>query len=283
MEIRAEVEHRRFLILPLVVSLVLALALPVRGQEELIHVVQRGENLYRIALRYGTTYWELAAANGIANPHRIYVGQRLAIPGGQQQSPQEPAGDREHVVRRGENLYRIALRYGISYHSLAAANGIRNPALIYVGQVLRIPGGAPDTGAPTAEPTPPPAEAPGLPVASGERWIDIDLSDQTLVAYEGETAMRTTAVSTGITRYPTPTGRFSIRVKYLYDDMTGPGYYLPDVPFSMYFHRAFAIHGTYWHSNFGTPMSHGCINLPTPEAEWLFYWVSLGTPVVIHD
>jgi lipoprotein-anchoring transpeptidase ErfK/SrfK len=64
--------------------------------------------------------------------------------------------------------------------------------------------------------------------------------------------------------------------------MSGPGYWLPNVPYVMYFFGAYAIHGTYWHNNFGRPMSHGCINLSTPAAAWLFSWASIGTPVVTH-
>jgi len=114
------------------------------------------------------------------------------------------------------------------------------------------------------------------------RWIDIDLSSQTLTAYEGETPVRSTLVSTGLANTPTPVGRYNIYVKFRYDDMSGPGYYLPDVPYTMYFYRGYGIHGTYWHSNFGHPMSHGCINLPTEEAGWLFNWASVGTLVNIH-
>ncbi len=260
--------------------LVLALAVPVWAEEDGIHVVQAGENLYRIALRYGTTYRQLAASNGITDPHRIYVGQRLIVPGGQGETGQQStATNRVHVVQRGENLYRIALRYGTTYHTLAAVNGIRNPTLIGVGQVLRIPDDGTDVPVSPPAPAPTPDPTPG----AGERWIDIDLSDQRLTAYEGEAAVRSTLVSTGIARYPTPTGRFSIRIKYIADDMAGTGYYLPDVPYTMYYYRAYAIHGTYWHDNFGTRMSHGCINLPTPEAEWLFGWASVGTLVVIHE
>jgi lipoprotein-anchoring transpeptidase ErfK/SrfK len=278
------VRYRAFLNVSVGLTVVLALAVPAWGDDGVVHVVERGENLYRIALRYGTTYQEVAAANGIANPHRIYVGQRLVIHGVQPESGEEPAASNQvHIVQRGENLYRIALRYGTNYHSLAAANGIRNPALIFVGQAVVIAGAGDGAAVPAVPSTQAPDATPTPSVAPGERWIDVDLSDQTLAAYEGETVVRTTAVSTGIARYPTPTGSFVIRVKYLFDDMRGPGYFLPDVPFSMYFHRAFAIHGTYWHSNFGTPMSHGCINLPTPEAEWLFYWASVGTPVVVHN
>jgi lipoprotein-anchoring transpeptidase ErfK/SrfK len=114
------------------------------------------------------------------------------------------------------------------------------------------------------------------------RWIDVDLTNQVLVAYEGETPARVITVSTGLRYTPTPPGRFHIYVKYVYDDMAGPGYYLADVPYVMYFYRGYGIHGTYWHNNFGQPMSHGCINLPTSEAEWLFNWASVGTLVNIH-
>jgi lipoprotein-anchoring transpeptidase ErfK/SrfK len=65
--------------------------------------------------------------------------------------------------------------------------------------------------------------------------------------------------------------------------MAGPGYYLPDVPYTMYFYRGYGIHGTYWHSNFGTPMSHGCVNMQTDEAGWMFNWASVGTLVNVHN
>jgi LysM repeat protein len=106
---------------------------------QVTHIVQRGENLFRIALRYGTTVQAIATANGIANPARIYVGQKLTIstPGGQ--PPPPPAGGTTYVVQPGDNLFRIALRYNLSYLYLAQYNGIGNPSYIYAGQVLRIP------------------------------------------------------------------------------------------------------------------------------------------------
>ncbi len=55
-------------------------------------------------------------------------------------------------------------------------------------------------------------------------------------------------------------------------------YYLPNVPYVMYFHNDYALHGTYWHANFGQTMSHGCVNLPTPIAEKLFYWTTPAVP-----
>jgi LysM repeat protein len=103
----------------------------------IVHIVQRGENLFRIALRYNTTVEAITAANGISNPQLIYVGQKLTIPQGGGTTP--PDGGRTHVVQPGENLFRIALRYGTTAQAIAAANNLPNIHLIYAGQVLRIP------------------------------------------------------------------------------------------------------------------------------------------------
>ena len=102
------------------------------------HIVQPGENLFRIALRYGTTVEALAQANNITNPSLIYVGQELAIPTGAAQPAPQP-GVKTYVVQPGDNLFRIALRHNYSTYYLARYNGISNPSTIYVGQVIRIP------------------------------------------------------------------------------------------------------------------------------------------------
>jgi len=117
---------------------------------------------------------------------------------------------------------------------------------------------------------------------SGLHWLDVDLTRQVLTAYEGGLPVHTMWVSTGLPDTPTPVGIFRIQLKLRYDDMTGPGYYLPNVPYTMYFYRGYGIHGTYWHHNFGHPMSHGCINLPTDEAARLFEWADVGTLLNIH-
>ena len=106
---------------------------------EVTHVVQRGENLFRIALRYGTTVQAIASANGITNPSLVHVGRTLTIPSSGTEPPSPPAGDTTYTVQPGDNLFRIALRYNISYLYLAQYNGIASPSNIYVGQVLRIP------------------------------------------------------------------------------------------------------------------------------------------------
>jgi lipoprotein-anchoring transpeptidase ErfK/SrfK len=119
-------------------------------------------------------------------------------------------------------------------------------------------------------------------VSPGEKWIDVDLTKQRVHAFKGKNLINSFITSTGTWQYPTVTGQYKIYVMYRYADMAGPGYYLPNVPFVMYFHKGYGIHGTYWHNNFGTPMSHGCVNLKTDDAGWVYNWVSIGTVVNIH-
>ena len=248
-----------------------------------VYIVRRGDTLYSIARRYGTSVQAIVNANGLRNASFIYSGQRLTIPGSGGGSSSgggassrgggaAPSSGRVHVVRRGETVSSIAWRYGTSVAAIASANGLRNPSLIYVGQRLRIPSGGSSSGGGTTAPS----------SGGGAKWIDVDLSSQTVRAYQGNTAIRAMVVSTGIARYPTPPGRFRIYAKYPSVNMSGPGYYLPGVPHTMFFYKGYAIHGTYWHSNFGTPMSHGCINLTRSDAAWLYSWAPTGTLVVIH-
>lgn len=136
---------------------------------------------------------------------------------------------------------------------------------------------------PTAVPVVYDTAVPDEPAADNSgRWIDIDLSQQMLYAYDGQELVNSFLVSTGVAAHPTVVGQYYIYVKYLYTDMSGPGYYLPDVPYTMYFYQGYGIHGTYWHNNFGTPMSHGCINMLTSDAAWMYDFASVGTLVNIH-
>jgi lipoprotein-anchoring transpeptidase ErfK/SrfK len=118
---------------------------------------------------------------------------------------------------------------------------------------------------------------------SNQRWIQIDLSRQSLTAWEGGTPVYSVLVSTGDWEEPTPTGVFEIQSMHYNARMQGPGYDIPDVPFVMYYDGHYAIHGTYWHSSFGTPVSNGCTNVAVNHAEWLFYWADLGVPVIVQD
>ncbi len=119
--------------------------------------------------------------------------------------------------------------------------------------------------------------------ATDERWIEIDLSDQKLYAHNGNRIDYEFLISSGKWA-PTPTGDFRIWIKLKYTKMEGGNkeahtyYYLPNVPYTQYFYKGYGLHGTYWHNNFGHPMSHGCVNLATPDAEKLFYWTSPAVP-----
>ncbi len=120
-----------------------------------------------------------------------------------------------------------------------------------------------------------------------EHWIEVNLSQQRLYAWEGIVLVNTTLVSTGRPGFDTPTGTYYINSRYRWQTMSGciqgECYYVPDIPFVQYFtYNGHALHGTYWHNNFGHVMSHGCVNLPTPFAEWLWYWANIGTRVVVH-
>jgi len=110
------------------------------------HVVQPGENLFRIGLRYKLTAQQIASANGLSNVSQIVVGQRLVIPaaGAANAPAYTPVATAQsyHVVAPGENLFRVALRYGLSVQALATANHIANASQVYVGQRLLIPGSA---------------------------------------------------------------------------------------------------------------------------------------------
>ncbi|HEY3290670.1 MAG TPA: L,D-transpeptidase [Anaerolineae bacterium] len=114
------------------------------------------------------------------------------------------------------------------------------------------------------------------------KWIEVILSQQRLNAWQNGRIVMSSAISSGVSAHPTLRGTFRIYVKYRSTRMRGPGYNLPGVPYTMYYSGSYAIHGAYWHHNFGHPMSHGCINLPVPFSRSLFLWAPLGTTVVVH-
>lgn len=113
-------------------------------------------------------------------------------------------------------------------------------------------------------------------------WVEVDLSAQMLFAYRGSQILDSFYVSTGTSNHPTVTGTYKIYAKLPTYTMVGPGYNLPDVPYSMFFYKGYSIHGTYWHSNFGTPMSHGCVNMNTNDAAWVYNLSTIGTYVFVH-
>lgn len=175
-----------------------------------------------------------------------------------------------HTVAQGEELGLIARRYGVSVDDILSLNDIGDPNLIYAGQQLTIPAAGPYM--PSA------ANAPPAPLSAGKSIL-VSTAEQRIYAYENGQFVRSDLVSTGLPDTPTVLGDYRVYVKYTATDMSGPDYYLPQVPYTMYFFEGYAIHGTYWHNSFGRPMSHGCVNLPVGEAQWYFNWAEVGTLV----
>jgi hypothetical protein len=136
--------------------------------------------------------------------------------------------------------------------------------------------------------TPPPmATVSGVPAdPNGEKWVLINITLQYLWAYQGDQVLWQGYVSTGTAKFATPPGSYQVLSKLESQTMEGvlggEYYNVPDVPDVLYFtDRGHALHGTYWHNNFGTPMSHGCVNLPTDVADWMYQWSSVGMRVEI--
>lgn len=316
--------------------------IPVENIGPETYIVQRGDFLDSIARRYDLSQSELLELNNLTNPNLIYAGQELIVsiptldpitaapealpaevvseeveaaieeilPVEVAESPaveaaveeaaetvveaaEEAAEDvqprQTHIIQPGEQLASIANRYGVSWVDIARMNNITNPNIVYVGQSLIIPGEGEsrepinrvgnevhrDIGL---------LEAPAAPAAyqMEGRILLVDLSDSRVYAYEDGALVHNVLASTGLPATPTVQGDFAVYMKYEAQLMTGPGYYLPDVPWVMYFYSGYALHGAYWHNNWGVPMSHGCVNLPNEEARWFFEWAEVGTPVRVQ-
>ncbi|MBN1920102.1 MAG: LysM peptidoglycan-binding domain-containing protein [Anaerolineae bacterium] len=238
-----------------------------------LHTVQPGETLSAIALRYGVSSWALVQANHLASVNLIYVGQQLIIPGGAAApgTPVPAAGT--YTVRPGDSLSSIAARFGTTVAALAAQNGITNPELIYVGQVLRLSGNT------------------ITPATGGARHIYIYLSQQHLYAYEGDRLVYSFVVSSGRAPTYTRTGDFRVQSKvpnawgstwniwmphwlgiYWSGGLENGIHALPVLPSGQ----------TLWAGYLGTPVSFGCIVLGTYEAQQLYQWAEIGTPVTIR-
>lgn len=225
---------------------------------------------------------------------QVYIAKPTYTPGADQSAPQvevvQPAATATQIPPQPEVV--IVPPTAIPATE-AAAEVLVLPtatteavAVVETGVVVAEAAIIPDT--PTAEyVAPPTAVAVVPPVSSGTsggvRWFDVDLSDQRMYAYEGDTLVNSFVVSTGTWQTPTLVGRFKVWIKLKSAPMSGPGYYLPNVPHIMYYDGDYGIHGAYWHNNFGVPMSHGCINLNLTDAEWAYNFASVGTVVNVHD
>lgn len=269
------------------------------------HLITGGETLASIANQYGMTVDQLLAINNIPNPNRILRGQELLV---WATTPAEPAApdanspqitvaepppasvveaaapppSTTYTVGVGEHLSQIADQFGISWVDIASANSIVDPNHIFAGQTLTIPGVA-ATGDAGGGAAAQPQFAPPPPTLYTGKQVVVDLSDQMVYAYQDGVLLRSLLVSTGLPGTPTVLGDYNVYHILESQRMVGPGYDLPGVPYVMYFYQGYALHGAYWHNNFGNPMSHGCVNMPPAEAEWFYSnFVELGTPVHVQ-
>lgn len=181
-----------------------------------------------------------------------------------------------YTVKEGDTLESISLRFGVSWIDLANLNKIANPNYIEVGQILQI--------------SHDPADYKDIDpyyfdeiykAEDGEKHILVVLSEQKLYTYEGDKLLTSYTISSGVAQYPTVTGIYKIQTKLTSTTMSGQGYNYPDVKNTMYFYGDYGIHGTYWHNNFGTPMSHGCVNMSEPDSKEVFNWAEVGTIVQV--
>jgi hypothetical protein len=123
---------------------------------------------------------------------------------------------------------------------------------------------------------------------TGDRWIEVNLDEQTLAVYQDDRLVFASLVSSGIENLWTRPGLFQIYEKKVSEDMSGAAsaddyYHVEDVPWTMYFDERRALHGAYWHDRFGYPNSHGCVNLALGDAHWLYDWAHEGDYVYVYD
>lgn len=290
MEAKRNIRSLTRLVIVLISTIILLLSsIPGLSQAEdlsrLPYTIQPADTLRDLSLFFAIRDYDLIAFNNVdTNLNMAGAGRQIDIPVRFAVVP--ASGLFVYTVQRGDTLYRIANRFGVPMTSLAIANGIRNVDAIKVGQEIAIdtellndiasgdaatlvPGSSLWDGVPT--PT----------VAQGKQIVVIP-AQQMVYAFEDGRPVQFFVVSTGLPQTPTIYGEFRVYRKLVTRHMVGPGYDLPDVPWVLYFYQGYALHGTYWHENFGQPMSHGCVNMKTDEAKWLYDWAPIGTSVLVR-
>lgn len=250
----------------------------------MLHEVQPKESAASIAAKSGMPVAQFVEMNKVSPQQRLRPGARYYVPAqdGLLASKEVPV----HVVREGDSLEALADRYRSSVKEILSVNELTEKQALVPGTQLLVPALSLHTrigNAPEGKNGFPLIDIRDFPSLT-EKWVEVDLSTQRVVAWEGVRPLRSFVISSGTWRTPTVTGVFRIRAKVPSQRMsggseeTGDAYSLAGVPWVSYFFEAFSFHGTYWHNNFGVPMSHGCINMKTPEAEWLYKWMTPENP-----
>jgi LysM repeat protein len=187
-----------------------------------------------------------------------------------------------YTVRAGDSIESIAAWFGVYPGDLKLDNLDTREFGLVAGRKLLIPERR-DRSIPLPRATQASSQILAQAIGAGERWVDVNLTRQQVNVYTGARLEKQFVASTGVRKHPTLPGNFKVYLKYPKANMGGPGYYLVNVPDILYYDRGYALHGTYWHDNFGVPMSHGCINLSEADADWLFDFLPLGALVMIHE
>jgi len=264
---------------------------PAHAAGQIIHTVQPGENLYRIGLHYGVSWTDIMQANGLANSS-IYAGQTLIIPVNAP-APDAPPADAPapapsgeattYLVQRGDILSRIAQRFGVTISQIVNANGLANPSLIFAGQTLIIPaggGGGADSRAPGDAPIP----------SITNQEIRVNLSQQRMYVYQDGALIWDWVVSTGEPGRETVPGSFSVlnKIPNAYAatwDLWMPNwlgiYWAGSLQNGIHALPILSNGLRLWEGLLGQRVSFGCVILGVNEAQQLYDWAQVGTPVNI--
>jgi LysM repeat protein len=252
-----------------------------------VYIAQPGDSLASVAARFKTTTARLAELNQRAPAAPLHAGQPLRVPEAAGVAFEAFQGDdipvpgkyAVHVLQPGESAASVAQAYGTSLRRTLNINNITDASLLKPGMRLIVP--PPSFAELYADLPMGPEGYPVYPVIPTEgKWISVDLDHQRTFAWEGNKLVKSFLISSGKARTPTVTGVFRIWGKIAAQTMSGGSrtagdyYNLPNVQWVQYFYHDYSFHGTYWHSNFGTPMSHGCINMTNADAKWLYEWAS---------
>ena len=275
---------------------------PTSAADASTYTVAKGDTLASIAAAHGVSVAQLVALNRISPAQRLTPGQRLLVPERQMLA----TGERLHTVLPGESWNYIADKYRTTLDDLLTRNDLTRPSVLRPGQEIVVPPVRLFESMANL-----PEDENGYHIVTQfptttEKWIDVDLSEQRVIAWEGTRQVKDFIISSGKDGSPTVTGEFRIWIKTAVQDMFGGDraasdyYYLKDVKWVQYFYEDYSFHGAYWHNNFGTPMSRGCINMRNEDAKWLFDWAgptwdpngedwqrptedNPGTLVIVHD
>jgi LysM repeat protein len=257
------------------------------AEETRVYVAQPGDTLAGVAARFKTTPARLAELNQRTPSAVLHTGEPLRVPIAEGMIFTTFQGDAiptpgkyiVHVLQPGESAASIAQTYGTSLRRTLQLNKINDASQLKPGMKLIVP--PPSYAELFADVPIGPDDYPLYPeTPTSGKWISVDLDHQRTFAWEGDKLVKSFYISSGKARTPTVTGVFRIWGKIAAQRMEGGSraagdyYNLPNVQWVQYFYQDYSFHGAYWHNNFGTPMSHGCINMTNADAKWLYDWAS---------